>query len=108
MEGCYSELVEIDENISTAISVAHRKHAMQMFDFHQRQDDVDDKFEVRDGIIAGLRERIEFLPTGKDSSELEKKLAEQTHAVTVLAEQAVQMGERLQAAERNAEEEEEK
>ena len=47
------------------------------------------------------------LTTG-EGSELEKKLAEQTHAVTVFAEQAVQMKEMLQVAERKAEEAEEK
>jgi len=68
---------------------------------------VEDKLEARAGIIAGLRERLTTLTTG-EGSELARKLAEEAHAVTIFAEQAVQMGERLQVTERKAEEERKK
>jgi len=50
--------------------------------FYQRQDDAVDKTKARDGIIAGLREK---LAARKDSSELEKQLADETHSIAMFA-----------------------
>jgi len=93
----------VDRAGRRAISKAFWKLKMERHDFHQ-QDDIDDKLEARDGMVAGLKERIEFLTTGRDSSELKKKLPAQTHAVTILVEQAVQWKEEVQAATRKVEE----
>jgi len=64
------------------------KLARQMDKFYQRQDDVEVMLEVmleaRDGIIAKLREGLITLTTREDSSELEKKVTDQTHAVIYL------------------------
>ena len=75
---------------------------------YQQQDDVEDKLKARDGIIAGLREQLAQLATRKDSSELEKQLADQTHSIAMFAENGVWLQEKLKAAERKAREAEEK
>ena len=105
-----SELVETDEEMKEfdlwlripdeegsvdgegrqAISDAFRKLAKERDDSYQQQDDVKDKLEARDGIITGLQQRLKSLMTRKDSSELEKQLADQTHAV-MLAENGIRM-----------------
>jgi len=92
----------VDGEDRQAISDTFQKFAKERDDSHRRRGDVGDNLEAPDGIIAGLREQI----TGK-GTELEKKLAEQTHVVAIFAEQAVQMKERLQVAERKAGEAEE-
>lgn len=48
---------------------------------------MEDKLDARDAIIAGLRQRIELLTT-RNGNEVEKKLAEQTHVLTIFGEQA--------------------
>jgi len=53
-------------------------------------------------MTEGLREQLVELTTTKDSSELEKQLADQTHSVVLLAENGVWMKEKLRIAERKA------
>jgi len=90
------------------ISDAYLKLARDRDESYQQQDDVEDKLEARDGMIVGLREQLAELTTRKDSSELEKRLADQTRSVAMLAENGVWMKEMLQVAERRAEKAEEK
>jgi len=123
-----SELVETDEDIKRfdlmirilgedgsvdgeglqRIADAFTKLERQMGKFYQQQDDADDNLKARDGIIAGLREQLAQLSDRKDSSELEKQLADQTHSIAKFAENGVWLQEKLKAAERKAEEAEEK
>ena len=63
----------VDGEGQQAISDAFQKLAKERDNFHQQQDNVEDMLEARDGIIAGLRERLITLTTGEASSELEKK-----------------------------------
>jgi len=90
------------------ILYAFAKVERELDKYRQQHDDADAILEARDGIIAGLREQLAQLSVRKDSSELEKQLADQTHNLTILAENAVRVKERLTATERKVEEAEEK
>ena len=77
--------------------------AVNKDDFGGRQDDVEDKLEAKDGIIAGLRERVKALTSGVRNTELEKKFADQAHHMIILAEQAVRHMEMLESLRRENE-----
>jgi len=76
--------------------------------YRQQHDDADVSLEARDGIIAGLKEQLAQLSVRKDSSELEKQLADRTHEIAILAENGVWLQEKVKTAERKVEEAEEK
>jgi len=65
---------------------------------YQLQENVEDKPEARDGMIVGLRRQLAELATMKYSSELEKRLADQTHSVAMLPK-AIQGDGGIQTAE---------
>ena len=90
-----------------AISKAFWNLDVEKNNSNGQQDDVDDRFEAREGMIAVPREQLAELTTRKNSSELEEQLAYQTHSVVLITENGMQMKEKLQVAERKAEKAEE-
>ena len=98
----------VDGEGRRAISKAFWNLAVERDDSCGRQDDVDDKLEARDKMIAGLRGQLAEVTTRKDSSELEKQLTDQTYSIVLLAEDGMRMKEELQIAEQKVEEAEEK
>jgi len=98
----------VDGDGQNTIADAFMKLKRQMGKFYQRQDDADFGLEARDVIIAGLRMHLAQLSARKDSSELEKQLAHQTHSIGMFAENGLWLQKKLKAAEWEAEEVEEK
>jgi len=90
------------------ITYAFMRVERELNKYRTQHDDADDSLEARDSIIAVLKEQIVQLSVRKDSSELEKQLADRTHDLTILAENGVRVKEKLTIAERKAEEAEEK
>jgi len=86
------------------IANAYEKLARDREEVYQQQDDVEDKLEARDRLIAGLREELRSLTKKRDSSDLELLLAYKTLMIDMLVAQADRMEEKLKAAERKAEE----
>jgi len=69
---------------------------------------MEDKLEARHRMIAGLKEELKSLSNRRDSSDLEKLLADKTLVVAMLVAQADRLDEKKKAAERRADEAEEK
>jgi len=90
------------------ITYAFMRVERELDEYRRQHDDADTSREARDGIIAGLKEQIAQLSVRKESSELVKQLADWTHDLTTLAENAGRVKEKLTIAERKAEEAEEK
>jgi len=90
------------------ITYAFMRVERELDKYRRQHDDADASLEARDGIIARLKEQIAQLSVRKNSSKLEKQLADRTHDLTILAEMVVQVNEMLTIANQKAEEAEEK
>jgi len=84
------------------ITYAFMRVERELDKYRRQHDNADASLKVRDGIIAGLKEQIAQLSVRKGSSELEKQLADRPHDLTILAENAVRVKEKLTIAERKA------
>jgi len=76
---------------------AYEKLARDRDEFHGQQNDVEDKLEARDRLIAGLREGLKSLTTKRDSSGLELLLATKSLTIDMFVAQADRMKEKLKA-----------
>jgi len=94
----------VDGEGRKGIADAYEKLASDRDEFHEQQNDVEDKLEARDRFIAGFREELKSLTKKRDSSELELLVATKTLMIDMFVAQADRMEEKLKAAERKAEE----
>jgi len=98
----------VDGEGQKRIADAYEKLARDRNEFHLQQDNVEDKLEARDCLIVGLKEELKGLSMRRDSSNLEKLLADKTLTIAMFVAQADRLDEKKKAAEQRADEAEEK
>ena len=86
------------------ISDAYFDAQRELGEFQRKQDKTEDKLEARDKLITGHGAELQSLTERRDTSDLELLLTVKTQMIDMFVAQADRLKEKLEAAERKAEE----